>query len=357
MRRRLREKSRRHNIGKGEKILLRKMKNRRRLSQLLLFLIIVPSLSGLGSAADSRGSFQLNWENDLLVGTDHSFTNGMKLTWVTPLNLVRTKGNRGNGASADLRQGVLFSIGQNIYTPQNIRSTALIVDDRPYAGMLFGELGIIRRTAHRMDLLSILAGVVGPLSQAEHFQKFIHTVTDSLYPMGWDHQLSNEFVFQLFWEQERKLGLTSERSGAGLELLPQYGLGVGNLYLYVHGGIQLRLGWNLPDDFGYPPFRPGGDSFGSDGRIWSDSAASTFGFFIFGGIDSQYVVRNMFLDGNLWTESHSVEKNVFVWNAVAGAGISFKGFQLRAAYAYWTKKFILEESNHLYGTIQLGFSF
>lgn len=333
------------------------MKKRRYLHLLVLLLPLWPCLSGRVAADDARGSFQFNWENDLLAGTDRSFTNGMKVTWVTPLNLVLTGKNGVNGSSADLRQGILFSIGQNMYTPENIQSSALIVDDRPYAGLLFGELGVIRRSARRMDILSILAGVVGPLSQAEHFQKFIHTVTDSLYPMGWDHQLANEFVFQLFWEQKRKLGLADEQEGLGLELLPQVGLGMGNLYLYVHGGLQLRLGWNLPDDFGYPTLRPGGDSVGTDGRVWSQSVPPSFSFFVFGGIDSQYMVRNMFLDGNLWTESHSIDKNTFVWNAIVGVGISSSGFQLRAAYAYWTKKFILEESNHLYGTIQLGFSF
>ncbi|MCJ7681343.1 MAG: lipid A deacylase LpxR family protein, partial [Candidatus Aminicenantes bacterium] len=126
------------------------MNKRWHLHQLLLLLMIVPYLSGPVSADDSRVSFQLNWENDLPAGMDHGFTNGMKLTWVTPLNLVRTKGNRGNGASADLRQGILFSIGQNMYTPRDIRATALIGDDRPYAGMLFGELGIVRRKTNRM---------------------------------------------------------------------------------------------------------------------------------------------------------------------------------------------------------------
>lgn len=343
---------------KREKMITRKqMMKQGFIHRFFLILVLVPFICVSVFAEDSRGGIQIDWENDWFAGTDRGFTNGMKLTWVTPLNLLRTRMARLNTSPPDLRQGLFFTVGQNMYTPENILNPDLIPDDRPYGGFLFGEVGIIRRSSSRLDLLSILGGVVGPLSQAEYFQKFIHKATTSSYPRGWEHQLPNEVVFQLFLEQKRKLDLTPGQTNSGLELLPQYGLGLGNLYIYVHGGFQLRLGWNLPDDFGCPTLRPGGDSVGTDGRLWSRSEDRSFGFFIFGSINSQYVVRNMFLDGTIWTESHSVEKNSFVWNAAAGVGISVKGFQLRAAMVYWTKKFLLQEFNHLYATFQAGFSF
>src|SRR3989304_3953862 len=51
---------------------------------------------------------------------------------------------------ADVRAGRIgFAIGHNIYTPEDTDARALVVDDRPYAGWLYGAVSLHAETSRR----------------------------------------------------------------------------------------------------------------------------------------------------------------------------------------------------------------
>src|SRR3546814_4711146 len=73
-----------------------------------------------------------------------------------------------------------------MYTPDDVALRNPPLDDRPYAGWLYGSVGLIAETGRRLDQLELTLGVVGPASLTEQTQKLIHEITDSQEPRGWD---------------------------------------------------------------------------------------------------------------------------------------------------------------------------
>ncbi len=95
-------------------------------------------------------------------------------------------------AASEVRYG--FAVGQSMFTPEDLSRRDLIVDDRPYAGWLYGTAGLVigpegkkdksSTGFDRLESIELTLGVVGPASQADDTQKFIHTAIDAPYLHG-----------------------------------------------------------------------------------------------------------------------------------------------------------------------------
>src|SRR3546814_17295330 len=79
-----------------------------------------------------------------------------------------------------------------MYTPDDVALRNPPLDDRPYAGWLYGSVGLIAETGRRLDQLELTLGVVGPASLAEQTQKLIHEITESQEPRGSDTHPQNK---------------------------------------------------------------------------------------------------------------------------------------------------------------------
>jgi lipid A 3-O-deacylase len=76
-------------------------------------------------------------------------------------------GSRPDGGTIRTR----YAHGQNIFTPSKIKLEDPPPDDRPYAGWLYGSIGLIAETGQRLDVLDLTLGIVGPASLAEETQR------------------------------------------------------------------------------------------------------------------------------------------------------------------------------------------
>ena len=141
----------------------------------------------------------LQVDNDLFGGgSDRHYTQGMRLTWLPSEAQVPYWARKGAlmvpGIDVHDHFTFVFSLGQNMYTPEDISAYVPDPDDRPYAGWLYFSMGAVVEDSER-NLLHNLAldiGVVGPLSFAGKAQKIWHKWIDSPTPHGWDYQLDNE---------------------------------------------------------------------------------------------------------------------------------------------------------------------
>ena len=207
-------------------------------------------------------------------------------------------------------------LGQNIFTPEDISRPELILNDRPYAGWLYLGFGLIAEREgrfHPVDTFELDLGVVGPWSQAETVQKNWHEFIETFEPKGWDNQLENEFGFLLNLERKWKMPLPMPgENGLELDFLPSAGIALGNVFTYASAGGTLRLGVNLDVDSGPPRIRPGaqGSDFFKTGKI--------AGWYVFAGVEGRALARNIFLDGNTFEDSHSVDKKYFVGDLHVG---------------------------------------
>jgi lipid A 3-O-deacylase len=160
-------------------------------------------------------------------------------------------------------RSVSFSIGQNMYTPWDKERSDLIRDDRPYAGVTCAAAGLHAKNSHCMDSLELALGIIGPHSYAGEVQEEVHKLIGSTVPRGRDNQLKDEPI--------------------GYYVLPFTRGALGNTITCGSTELQIRFGWNLPNDFGISRIHPGLDSkASSDGRdLQLFMGSMQFGFYVF----------------------------------------------------------------------------
>jgi lipid A 3-O-deacylase len=301
------------------------------------------------------GSFSFYFGNDLFAGTDRCFTGSLKLSWMSK-NLKNYQKNPWLKClpfvkKPEFRHAISISLGENVFTPDNIKLSNLSKKDRPYAGFLYLAIGLHSRSNLRLDTLEIDLGIVGPHSYAEQLQKSIHELFNFIEPKGWHNQLKDEFALQAIYERKWKLWQSGSRDGFGFDLIPHLGGGLGNIYIYAYTGAQVRFGWNLPDDFGISLVRPGGDC---NVNYWSRRSS---GIHIFAAVDGKAVLQDIFLDGNTIRDSHSVDKNTFLADILVGIDLRFGRFNLSYSYVFWTKRFEIESKGQIFGAFKISYSY
>jgi lipid A 3-O-deacylase len=302
-------------------------------------------------------------------GTDRYYTSGAKISWSSPdlENLADSPFSRPFLGLFDLlpyinekayQKNLLFSIGQNIYTPEDTDTSSLITNDRPYAGYLYLGLGIAWKTAEVRNTLVLNVGVVGSWSFARQTQRLVHDVRGSDHPRGWANQLHNELGLTAVYLRNWRWPRHANRSGLGWELLPHAGTAVGNVQTYANMGGELRIGLNLPDDFGTSAISPAeSTSTPVDGALASARSVVDFGLYLFSRVDGRLVAHNIFLDGNTFGESHSVDRNLWVADLSAGVGVNYKNTKLAYALVYRTEEFKGQKGPQVFGTVSVNFAF
>jgi lipid A 3-O-deacylase len=320
-------------------------------------------------AEDSGGTLGMYMENDLFANTDRYYTSGIKLTWSSS-DLEKYSDTRYASPFLPLfdalpyinetnyQKNLVFALGQNIYTPEDTATTALIPDDRPYAGWLYFGLGVVWKNAEVRNSLVMDIGVVGPWSYAEEGQRLIHDLRGLDHPRGWDNQLDNELGVSINYQRTWRFPKHERRAGLDWEALPFAGVTLGNVRTSANLGSELRVGFNLPDDFGTAAIGTGATTSNPvDGQQAADRARFDVGFYLFARADGQAVAHNIFLDGNTFSESPSVSSEVFVADLSAGAAVNFKNTKLAYAMVYRTKEFEGQDAAQVFGTVSLNWTF
>lgn len=313
--------------------------------------------------------YNLYYENDLFAGTDNNYTNGVKLSWISANledyindpclpNWVRQL----NRFSESLQPGafdsrnMVIAVGQNIYTPTDKERRDVIKDDRPYAGWLYLGFAYNARTDTHMDSVEIDVGVVGPASLAHQAQDFIHDLRGIDKFQGWDNQLHNELGVQVVKERKVKVFQQIGADGPQIDAITHYGYSVGNVKTYLNTGAELRVGTYLPNDFGTSPIRPASDSNAPLAENASRRMAQS-GIHAFVSIDARAVAHDIFLDGNTFSDSHSVAKRYFVGDVAAGIAWQWPGGKITYAQYLRSKEFRTQRASQSFGSITLSLEY
>lgn len=307
------------------------------------------------SAEPRQWSLSVRWENDTFGGTDRFYTNGVSFSlarsgssWLDPL-ADRLPWGAG-------RRTVSYEFGQIMVTPTDTSRLIPDPNDRPYAGIFYLGLSLHVDRKDSYHGLKFITGVVGPWSLAEETQKEMHRWVDSSQPQGWDYQLRNEPIVNLVYEHRRKYRLLGEAHGLAIEMLPAANVMLGNVLTQGQIGSQLRIGYNIPDDFGatlmrgmvhLPPPRPSTDPH----------LSQKLGVFIYCGANMNLVLRHITLDGNTWEESPSVEKEWLVPAAEVGMAVATRRFMLTFSHVLWGREFKGQKTNSEFGALTVTYRF
>lgn len=323
---------------------------------LMTFLLLIAGLCpSLALAAESpvAGTMSLVLENDAFSGIDRHYTNGLMVVWVpdrdvpTPewimmlARLIPWFPEQG-----EIRHGYAF--GQNMFTPSDIDMANPPLRDRPYAGWLYGTIALGVQTGRQLDQFGMTFGMVGPVSLAEQSQKFAHRVLPGSEPQGWDTQLGNEPGIVATYQRGWRGVATSTVLGAPLDFTPHIGAALGNVFTYGYAGVTLRFGERLPNDYGPPRIQPGLQGFGDFPPV------SDFGWYLFAAVEGRGVARNIFLDGNTFRDSRSVNKNPLVGDLQLGLVLDWPVIRLSYTHVLRTREFRTQDSKDYFGALSMS---
>ncbi|MEZ5930604.1 MAG: lipid A deacylase LpxR family protein [Alphaproteobacteria bacterium] len=329
----------------------------------VLALTVPVALPAVAAEGDGRGricdAVGLQAENDEVAGTDRYYTGGLRAICVTSPRWLDALPSPLDDAERESRAKAAFSIGQSVFTPDDIAQVEPIDDDHPYAGWLYLGLGLESEVAPRpdragyLDRLELQLGVVGPWSGAEALQRGVHDVLDATEPAGWGNQLDNEPGVNLFCSRQwtgalRVDGIGGpEGAGLALDVSPVIGAALGNVHLFGGGGLTVRVGRFEADDHGSALIRP--SLAGADGFSGRDG----FSGYLFGGIEGRLVGRNIFLDGNSFQDDGpSVDKERLVGEVRVGLALGYERFGLSYTQVFRTPEFEGQHP-HSYGSLTL----
>ncbi len=270
------------------------------------------------------GTWQLQENNDYFKPSgnlDRSYTQGLRIS-----NIVND----------DTGSHVYYG-GQNIYTPGDKQETAYIPDDRPYAGYLYaGYDARYVKSPNVQDTFGINVGMVGQSSLAEQAQNEVHRLIDTATAKGWDNQIRDEVGVIL--KADRRYYYPVNR---WLDTLTTVGVDLGNVFTQAYTAWGLRVGHNLQ------PF------FNTGSPIFPRAPFVSTSYYLFAEGLQRAVARNIFLDGNTFKDSPSIEKETLVSEGRIGVAVEHEGYAVRYTYVVQSREFVGERGTAAFGEISI----
>lgn len=324
-------------------------------------------------AGGDREFLTLQTENDLfgpVTNTDRHYTNGLQVAWLsrpqTDLPEWLTDFSSppvysllfptGNFDSKSHRVGV--ALAQAIFTPDDTQTTAYQPNDRPYAAWLHMTFSLQSVRASSVtgeawqDQWKLDLGVVGPAAQGEFVQNNWHDLIGADEANGWRHQIQDEVGVNLSFERAWRSSTfdTPKFLGLQTDFIPYTIISLGNVQTYAGVGGTLRLGFSLPDDFGPTRVYPG------TGAEWFQPSGDGCNCYLFAGLEGRAVARDIFLDGNTFRDSPSIDKRHFVYDAKLGAAFVIWDTRVSYTHVFRSREFEGQAEPDQFGSIAVNFA-
>ena len=319
----------------------------------IVAVLLIVALGMTGSARAQGGTWSFVLENDLFADTDRNYTNGIALSYTTAPDAVPDFAKRWAQALQRDHNPTAFatvSVGQQMFTPIDIGARRPLPDQHPYAGYLNIAGAFTAVSRQRLDSVNIAVGVVGPAALGEQAQAFVHKLIDGRDPNGWDNQLKNEPALLITYDRRYRSLIDFDAFGLQGDLVPGFGLSLGNVELSGRGSLALRFGTGLEDDYGAPRIRSG---LATSGALAGNGTTA----YRFAAVEGEAVGRSIFLDGNTFRDSLSVDRNPFVADFQFGAALGYN--QVRVAYTFVvrTPTFDTELGRQRFGAVSVSLRF
>jgi len=337
-----------------------------------LFLLLLFGVLGLrvAHASEDFGRLNIMEENDYFGSNDdRHYTQGARLSYLTgpvtpdgfwdqPFGLVEDNTPFFDGGDRK-RKYEWTIVGQSIFTPTNLERTNQVPGARPYAAWLYTGASILQDTNqgsyHTLENVELLGGVVGPAAFGDVTQNDFHQFIGDSTSLGWHNQLHDEPGLVLTYE--RKWRFQQPLIGnLAVDAIPEVGGTGGNILTYGETGGMVRFGQNLGADYGPDRIRP---SLSGTGWFDANQLDGDLGWYLFAGTQGRAVARNIFLDGNTFASSPSVEKRDLVADFMLGASLFWSAAaRVDVTWTERTKEFYSQEGTpDRFGGINLVLGF
>lgn len=304
----------------------------------------------LSAAATGRAQYvTITVDNDWFARADRHYTGGLQVAVLLEAAAIAPSIRALPPVSWNAEPELTLAFGQRVYTPSDLDRVPPDPEDRPYAGWTYLLADVRTKNGPAVDHVLASIGVVGPGSGAHQTQKYIHRLFDNRPADGWSSQLHDEVGVLLGYERAWPGLLQSAFGSSKVDVALRAGGTVGNVFTYAMTGAVLRVGPQLPDDL--PPhisLVPSLDGFhGSRERGWYGWIA----------VEARAVARNIFLDGNTFQDSPSVDRKPFGYDVQLGFAYSWRRTRLDFALVRRSKEFAGQQGPDRYGQLALSMAY
>lgn len=270
--------------------------------------------------------FRFNYDNDFFSATDRYYTQGIYLEFVlpvikkSPISKLLIPVNK----QAVNSYGMRFE--QDVFTPASIRHESIYYGERPYAALFLISHELRSSDVERKQRLTTAfdLGIIGPPAKGEEEQKGIHKALNNIQPLGWQYQLSTDYLINYMLRFEKGLIEKKYVQWIGLSELK-----LGTLYDNAGIGTMLRVGWM--------------SHYFETNKIFKQGITSKFQFYFFGKVTGTFVAYNATLRGGVFNKdaytlsAKELERTVAA--AQMGLVMRYKNISLEYTKVYLSPEF------------------
>lgn len=231
------------------------------------------------------GGMTFKVENDYFTSSDDNYTHGTELGWYV----------EDDGDTDRLRLG--YGIHQLIYTPRNIDMSEDQPGERPWCGMITGYRETWYKRGEEIIRNRLEVGVLGPAARSDQTQAWFHEIINDQEPMGWDNQMPNEPVLNLYHDRHHLLWTQDIIEGFSMGMEGIYGGTLGTTFINMRSGLGFKCGYNVP-----PYSFPGG--------IDPKGEGSKFFTYVMGELTGMLVFHNATIGDSFFRDREDKEREV-----------------------------------------------
>jgi len=312
-----------------------------------LFIILLYACSTWPlQSQEYKNEFGIRSDNDayLWYGQDRYYTNGLFFFY-------RHAVDQSKFQSRKLEKVIYaFTIGQQMYTPLSGFLPEPELQDRPFAGYLFGR-GQINFLYKNEQVLKVglSLGTVGPNSLAREAQNLLHNTVGLYSTSGWDYQIGNSPALNLHTEYA---ALIYRRSNDSFDLSLDSHLDLGSTFTGIGAGLLVRIG-NI-NQFFHSAYHH--TTVGQNGNIKPARARE---FYFYAKPQLKYVAFDATIQGGLFANNSPVTFAVrpLVFEQKLGVNYTTRRFSIDYALTFRSKELQSPARQHQFGTITGSYRF
>ncbi len=243
-----------------------------------------------------------------------------------------------------------IKIGQYVYTPRFLNIEAVDINDRPFAGYLFGgfEKGFFYANQNVLKV-ALQVGTIGPNSHAKEFQENFHKAFQYREVYGWENQIQNALGFQAHVLFSKKL--FPHKNQDFIDFNWQSEADMGTIFTGISSGFVTRIGFKKLVAI-------------SDSNLFGASLGATKSnndeFYFYLAPSIRYQIYDATIQGSLFNGDSplSFPINPFRFNAKAGFAYQKNNLNLSYSFVYTTKE-VAESAatGFFYGSIGISYLF
>ncbi|MFT4901302.1 MAG: lipid A 3-O-deacylase [Lentimonas sp.] len=351
------------------------------------FIVLLITCTTPGMAAFAAGPSHdenpwqaiLQWDNDLLTGSDRDYTNGARIALLRNLDPDESTHNwlqqalyqlSGADPDAPIKQLRVpeqtarsfawgFGLTQLMFTPEDPTALRAPAGQRPYASWLGLETSLHVKSTHAATSATLAFGTTGKYSYGQQAQDWVHTnISGSPIFQGWDSQVPGQFTLNLHLDHQRRIQFLDATHDWPLEMngYHEWGAALGNFRTEAYLGSLIRAGYRLPQTYGIPRVQ-----IGSHGHALfspEQSGKGPFSIFGFAALRAALVAHDITLDGPLWRDVDTgVASLPWVGELLLGLGIRWGYYELSLSRSYRSDEFSGQNKNQSFGSVMLRADF